>query len=484
MKLKELLKELNYQKVIGHLDQDIQQIDYDSRKVNEGSLFVCISGANVDGHRFIDSAIEKGARVIVVEKEVEYKENVTYIHVSDSRYALALLSCAFFQHPSRQMTVIGLTGTKGKTTTSYMVQSILENAHQNVGIIGTIGSIVNGQFRETKNTTPESFELQKMMREMVDGGTQYCVMEVSSQALMLNRVAGIDFDYGIFTNLSPDHIGENEHHSFEHYMSCKKKLFQMCKVGLFNKDDEHYEDMIEGATCEIKTFSIQNSSDLRALQIQLFKEKGNLGVRFQTEGVFQASFQTNIPGNFSVYNSLVAIMICYLLKIELSYIQSSLQQVTVKGRVEIVPVQQDYTVIIDYAHNAFSFESIIETIEAYHPHRILCVYGAGGRRDPGRRYETGKVVAKHHAFSIITADNPRGEDVRTICEQIAEGVLEYQGDYVIIEDRKEALHYALSHGQRDDVILCLGKGHENYQILDEDPVPFNERQIIEDYFSK
>ena len=482
MKLKQLLSELDYQLLYGQMDKDIIQIDYDSRKVVEGSLFVCIVGAQVDGHRFIDQVIEKGAKVIVVEREVPYRDGITYIKVQDSRYALALLSCAFFDHPSRKMTVIGLTGTKGKTTPSYMVQSIVENAHKKVGIIGTIGSIVNGQFKETKNTTPESFELQRLMNEMVENGCEYCVMEVSSQGLMLNRVAGIDFDYGVFTNLSPDHIGPNEHTSFEHYMSCKKKLFNMCKVGIFNKDDDHYIDMMKDAQCEIKTYSIEKESNLKASDIELYRGEGTLGVRFQTQGDIQSSFETDIPGQFSVYNSLVAIMICHLLKIELPYIQSSLKQVRVKGRVEIVPYSDDFTVLIDYAHNAFSFESLLKTIAQYHPHRMICVYGAGGKRAKSRRYDVGKVVSKMGAFSVLTADNPRGESVQAICEDIVVGINEYQGEYVIIEDRQKAIHYALDIAGKDDVVLCLGKGHEDYMIFDDEhTVHFSEKEIIEAY---
>lgn len=482
MQLKQLLKEIDYKLLSGSLDVEVSQIDYDSRQVVNHSLFVCIPGAKVDGHSFIEQVINKGAKVVVVEREVEYQEGVTYIQVKEARLALALLSCAFFDHPSRKMTVIGLTGTKGKTTTSYMVQSILEKAGEKVGIIGTIGSIVNGEIRQTKNTTPESFELQKLMYEMVECGTQYCVMEVSSQGLMLNRVAGIDFDYGVFTNLSPDHIGENEHRDFEHYMECKKMLFKMCKVGLFNKDDEHFEDMIKDATCQIKTYSIKKDSDLKASHIQLSNGQGTLGVKFDTNGLINATFETDIPGHFSVYNSLVAIMICALNKIQVSYIQEALKQVRVRGRVEIVPVHQEYTVMIDYAHNALSFESLIKTIQAYNPHRIICVYGAGGHRDHKRRYEAGEIVAKYNAFSILTADNPRGESIKDICDMIITGIDKYNGEYVVIEDRKEAIHYALQHAEPKDVILCLGKGHETYQIIDKEPLPFSEREIIEQYF--
>jgi len=482
MRLEQLLKDIQYQLIQGDLNQEVSQIDYDSRQVVNNSLFVCIPGAKFDGHQFVDQVIQKGAKVIVVEKEVAYQEGITYIQVKEARLALALLASAFFEHPSRKMTVIGITGTKGKTTTSYMMESILKNAGKKVGIIGTIGSIVNGVFHKTKNTTPESFELQRLMNEMVQAGCEYCVMEVSSQGLMLNRVAGIEFDYGVFTNLSPDHIGENEHRDFDHYMSCKKKLFQMCKVGVFNRDDEHYLDMIEGATCEIKTFSIIKESDLQASHIELSHGQGTLGVKFDVSGLLNDSFETDIPGHFSVYNSLVAIMICHFAQIETKYIKTALKQVRVPGRVEIVPVHQDYTVIIDYAHNAFSFESILETISQYHPNRIMCVYGAGGHRDVKRRYDTGEVVAKFKAFSILTADNPRGEKVSDICDDIITGIHRIGGDYMVIEDRKEALHYALKHAQKGDVILCLGKGHEDYQILDQEPLPFSEREIILDYF--
>jgi UDP-N-acetylmuramoyl-L-alanyl-D-glutamate--2,6-diaminopimelate ligase len=248
-------------------------------------------------------------------------------------------------------------------------------------------------------------------------------MEVSSQGLMLNRVAGIDFDYGVFTNLSPDHIGPHEHDSFEHYMACKKKLFQMCKVGLFNKDDEYYQDMIQDATCEIKTFSIEKESDLQASHIELTKGQGTLGVRFDAKGMIDSSFETDIPGHFSVYNSLVAIMICALNHIGVHYIQAALKQVRVRGRVEIVPYSDDFTVLIDYAHNAFSFQSILETIAQYQPHRMICIYGAGGKRAKSRRYDVGKVVSQMKAFSVLTADNPRGEQVKDICQDIVEGLM-------------------------------------------------------------
>ncbi len=482
MKLERLLEEIKYELKFGDLNQEVSQIDYDSRLVKENSLFVCIKGANVDSHQFINQVIDNGAKTIVIEREVEYQEGITYVMVENAREALALLSCAYFDHPSRKLKVIGLTGTKGKTTTTYMVQSILEHASKKVGIIGTIGSMINGEIRPTKNTTPESFELQRLMKEMVDAGCEYCVMEVSSQGLMLHRVTGIDFDYGVFTNLSPDHIGPNEHTSFEHYMECKKMLFKMCKVGLFNRDDEHFEDMIKGVNCQVATFGMKTDSHLVAKNMKLYHKEGALGVSFDTEGVINDSFETDIPGEFSVYNSMVAILLCYYLNIDVEHIQSALKKVRVKGRVEIVPYSKDFTVLIDYAHNAFSFESILKTISAYHPHKMICVYGAGGKRAKSRRYEAGEVVARMNAFSVLTADNPRGEKVRDICNDIVEGLKLHNGEYVIVEDRKEALHYALDHAEAGDVVLCLGKGHETYQIMDDKTtLHFSEREIIEEY---
>ena len=484
MLLERLLDECEYELLQGTLDREITQIDYDSRKVIPGSLFVCISGANVDGHGFIDQVIEKGATTIVCTKDVRIQEEMTYIKVEDARIALALLSCAFFNHPSRKMTVIGITGTKGKTTTSYMVESILEKANKKVGIIGTIGSIVNGEYHKTKNTTPESFELQRLMNEMVESGCEYCVMEVSSQGLMLHRVEGIDFDYGIFTNLAPDHISEYEHHSFEDYMNCKKMLFQKCKIGIFNKDDDHYQDMIDGATCQIYTYSFNKQSDLYASHIVFIRNHDELGISFLAHGFINSSFHINIPGEFNVYNALVAIMLCYFFQIDIHAIKMALENIHIRGRLEIVPIHQDYIVMIDYAHNPLSVESLLKTILQYFHHHIICVYGVGGLRDKQRRYDIGRIVAKYHAKSILTADNPRGENVLKICEDIVLGIQKMHGEYIIIEDREKAIYYALDIAFKDDIILCLGKGHEDYQIMDTQPLYFNERQIIENYFHK
>lgn len=480
MKLEKLLNDIEYELIQGDLNQEVSQIDYDSREVKEDGLFVCISGSMADGHKFIDQVIDKGVKTIVVTKDVDYKEGITYIKVKDSRLALALLSCAFFNHPSRKLKVIGVTGTKGKTTTTYMLKSILENAGKHVGIIGTIGAMIKGEFEKTKNTTPESFELQRLMNKMVEQGCEYCLMEVSSQGLMLNRVAGIEFDYGIFTNLSPDHIGPNEHDSFEHYRECKKMLFKMCKIGIFNKDDSHYEEMIKDASCQIYTYSLKDG-DLTASNIELYNDNGHMGVKFDAQGLLNGRFHLDMPGYFNVYNAMVAMMLAHFNHIDHEFIHTTLPHIRVKGRAELVHVSEDYTVLIDYAHNALSMQSILETIMTYEPSRVICVYGSIGDRAIGRRKGMGEIASKMGVFSVITEDNRGYEDIRSINKEIIEGIQRYNGEYIEIDDRKDAIIYALDNAKKGDVVLLLGKGHEDYQLVGSEKVYFSEKEVIEEY---
>lgn len=482
MILKQLLSKIDYQLIQGNLDQEVAGIAYDSRQVVKQGMFVCINGVAVNGHQFIPQALAKGAKVIVISEDVDYEEGITYIKVEDDRLALALISAEFFGHPSREMTVIGLTGTKGKTTTSLMIKSVLEDAGKIVGIIGTNGTFINGEYEETQNTTPISYELQRIMRKMVDAHCEYCVMEVSSQALKQERVAGIDYDYGVFTNISPDHIGPNEHADFEEYMSCKKKLFTMCRIGLFNKDDEHYEDMIEGATCEVRTFSLKEASDLKAEDVTLYREGHQMGINVTTSGLVNDTFKVNIPGSVNAYNALVAIMVSHFGGIDMNDVKRALSTVQILGRGQIMDVSPDYTVIIDYAHNGVSFDSIISTVKAYKPRRVICVYGCGGRRSVVRRYECGETAAKHHVFSILTMDNPRGERVYDICNDIISAIAPYGGLYTVIPDRREAIFYALDHARKGDAILLLGKGHETYQIGEDNVTRhFSETEVLQEY---
>ena len=428
-------------------------------------------GAAFNAHDFIDQVIEKGAHAIVISQDVPLKEGMTYIRVKDTRIALALLSCAYFNYPSKELKVVGITGTKGKTSSSLMIKSILEHAGKKVGIIGTNGTFIGDIHEPTANTTPESYELQRIMRKMVEHDCEYCVMEVSSQALKMNRVAGIEFDYGVFTNISPDHIGPNEHKDFAEYMACKKHLFDFCKVGLFNKDDEHFEEFTKDVPCKVLTYSIEKDSDLKAEHIELYNENGELGITFDTKGLINASFKASMPGKFNAYNALVAIMICYLIDVPTKDIQNTLPQVHVLGRGQVMHVSPDYSVLIDYAHNGVSFESIISTVEQYNPNKLIVVYGSGGKRSKTRRYESGEVVAKHGGYSILTADNPRGEKIVDICKDIVVGIDKYHGEY-----------HALDMASKGDVVLLLGKGHETYMIgEDEVTRHFSETEVLEEY---
>lgn len=478
MKIRQLLEELEYTLLAGNIDTEISTLVYDSRKVQEGSVFVCISGTLRDAHDFIPDVIAKGAKAIVVEKDVERKEGITYIKVENSRRALAYLSAAYFGHPARKLKTIGITGTKGKTTTTYMVKSILESAGIKTGLIGTIEAIIGEEHIPAANTTPESYVVQEYFRRMVDAGLDAVVMEVSSQALMLYRVEGFTFDIGVFTNLEPDHIGENEHKDFEDYMHCKSLLFRQCKKGIFNGDSEFISGILEGHTCEVETFGYQASNDLRAEQVELKKDHGALGVKYHVVGHMNFDVEVNVPGTFSVYNSLTAIAICEQFNVDIDKIKTALNNVRVKGRIEIVPVTKRYTLMIDYAHNAMALESLLTTLREYEPGRLVCLFGCGGNRAKSRRYEMGEVSSRLADLTIVTSDNPRNEEPMDIIEDILVGVHKADGAYVTIPDRKEAIAYSMLNAKDGDIIVLAGKGHEDYQEIKGVKHHMDERELI------
>ncbi len=485
MKLSTLVEKMEYELVQGSLDVEISEVIYDSRKAVKDGLFVCIKGTERDSHMYIQDVVEKGCKAVVVEDtECLLPEGVTVIRTGNNRRALSLLSAAYFGYPAKKMTMVGLTGTKGKTTTSYMIQAILTAAGKKVGVIGTIGAVINGRKVKTANTTPESYELQKLFAEMVQDGCEYCIMEVSSQGLKMDRVAGVIFDIGVFTNFSADHIGPNEHASMEEYLYCKSLLFKQCKIGLINVDDSNHRGVIKNHTCEIMTFGLQNEADLKADHLELIRKPGYLGISFQVSGVVNGTIQTGIPGKFSVYNSLVAIFVCKELRIPLQFIQSALETIKVPGRVEIVPVKDHFTIMIDYAHNAASVESLLTTIREYQPPRIVCVYGCGGNRSKLRRYDMGELCGKMADLSILTCDNPRDEEVPAINEDIKVGLARSNGKYIEIEDRVEAIHYSMDHAKDGDIIILLGKGHEQYQEIKGVKHPYSEREAIESYLKE
>ena len=465
MKLSKICEEIEYTLLQGSLETEVRDIIYDSRKIAPETMFVCMVGAVTDGHKYIPDAVEKEASVIVLEKEEEaaqIPENITVLKVESARLALALMSAALFDHPARKLVTIGLTGTKGKTTTTYMIKKVLEMAGKKVGLIGTIGAMIGEEHLPSKNTTPESYELHRMFAAMVEAGCEYVVMEVSSQGLKLDRTAGILFDYGIFTNLSPDHIGPAEHASFEEYMECKSLLFRQCRIGIVNADDEHVEGILKGHTCEVKTFSAEKEADLMASDIGFINEDGKLGMHFKVSGCMDCQAKVHITGRFSVYNSIL----------------EGLSKVQVKGRVEMLPVSKDYTLIIDYAHNEVSTRSVLTTLMEYHPKRLICVYGGGGNRSKLRRYDMGEVTGEMADLCVLTCDNPRDEEIRDINNDIKVGLARSNGKYIEIDDRKEAIAYCMKNAKPGDMIVLLGKGHEDYQEIKGVKYHFDEREAV------
>lgn len=479
MRLEEIVAGAEYELLQGTLDKEVADIAYDSRKVKENVMFVAIEGTVVDGHKFIPNAIDAGATVIVLEKDITIENReITVLKVENARKALSLMSAAYFGYPAKKMITVGITGTKGKSTTEHMVRDIIEKSGKSCGIIGTVGAFMNGKSVPTEHTTPESYELQKLFSMMVDEGCEYMVMEVSSQGIKMDRVAGIEFDYGVFTNLSPDHIGPGEHEDFEEYLSCKAELFRRCRTGIINRDDEHYEDIIKNATCEIMTFSAEKEADLMAEDIRHVTKGGELSMEFKAEGVINGNIIVGLPGRFNVYNAMCAACTGVALGMPEEVILHALEHVQVRGRVEVMPVSDDFSVLIDFAHNGVSSESVLSTLREYNPHRIVSIFGCGGNRSKVRRYEMGEVIGKMSELAIITSDNPRREDVMDIIEDIKVGMAKSDGNYVVIPDREEAVAYALEHAEKGDMIILLGKGHEEYQEIDGVKHHYSEREAV------
>lgn len=478
MKLGNLLERISYRCVQGSVETEVTDITNDSRKAKPGSLFFCIRGAVTDGHKYVPDVVKRGAKVLVTETPVEAPEDVTVIQVEDSRYAMALISAAWHDYPAEKLKVIGITGTKGKTTTTYMVKSILESAGYRVGLIGTIEIIIGEEHIHAENTTPESILIQEYLDRMVKAGIQIVVMEVASQGLMLHRTAGIPFEIGIFTNIEPDHIGPAEHSSFEHYLSCKSMLFRQCRLGIMNADDPHLPQILEGHTCQVETFGFSQDADLRAEHMELVSRPGYLGIAYRVKGKMDFDVEIDIPGKFSVYNSLTAIAICRHFKVAVEDIQKALKQVQVKGRVEMVKVSDQFTLMIDYAHNAMALESLLTTLREYQPHRLVCMFGCGGNRSKLRRYEMGEVSGRQADLTVITSDNPRYENPEDIIADIVTGIKKTDGQYVTITNRKEAIAYTIHHGEPGDIIVLAGKGHEDYQEIEGKKYPMDERVLI------
>lgn len=480
MRIKEWLGELEYRLQQGNLDTEVDEVVYDSRKARPGAVFICIKGTKVDSHAFIPSVLAAGVQVIVTEREVDVPEDVTVIRVGQGREALARLSAARFGYPAKKMTMIGVTGTKGKTTTAHMIRAILEAAGEKTGMIGTNGVSIGEEHYPTVNTTPESYDLHRYFAQMVASGCTHCVMEVSSQAFKMHRVDGICYDYSIFTNISPDHIGPDEHDSFEEYLYYKKRIFHQSRHGLVNCDDEHFDEIIKEIPCEWDGFGLKDGCRYQAEHIRYVSEPDFVGIEFDMKGATEASVRVNIPGKFNVYNALAAAAVCIRAGIPAKWALHALEHLKIDGRMEIVYTSEKFCVIVDYAHNAVSMESLLATLREYDPGRLVCVFGCGGNRSKDRRYSMGEIAGKMADFSIITADNSRFEKVEDIIADIRGSMEKAGGKYIEIPDRREAIEYSMTHAQKGDMIAIIGKGHEDYQEIEGVRYPFLDRAVVEE----
>ncbi len=489
MLLSQILTDVEYNAEAEIGGVDISDIVYDSRKALPGTLFVCLVGAVSDGHNYASGAYSNGCRAFLVERKLDMPSDALQVIVKDTRATLALASAAFFGYPARSLMIVGVTGTKGKTTVTSMTAALLNAGGINTATIGTTGIVINGVCTPTVNTTPESYELHKAFRKMIDSGVSCVVMEVSSQAVYMRRIVGIHFHIGIFTNLSPDHIGGVEHPTFEHYMACKAELFRQCRYGIFNADDGHYTDMVKNARSINSTYGIDGQCDVNAHDIRAWSSGNLLGVKFICRSVMgEHEYSLRMPGEFNVYNALAAISVAERMKLSSDVIASALAKATVKGRFEIVEPPKgtldDVICIIDYAHNAVSMRAALETIRRYKPKRLVVLFGSVGGRTQLRRGELGEVAANYADFVIITSDNPNFEAPDEIIADIEKSVAATSCPYVTFTDRHDAVEYAIEHAVPGDCILFAGKGHETYQLIEGEYKHYDEREEIEAAFEK
>jgi UDP-N-acetylmuramoyl-L-alanyl-D-glutamate--2,6-diaminopimelate ligase len=485
MELKNILSGLEGLKVKGDLSIDITNVDSDSRNIKKNGLFVAIKGFDVDGHDYIKEAIKKGAVAVVASIDADKKllkeimDKVTLILAPDTRLALAICACNYFDNPSRKFKLVGITGTKGKTTTSFMVKSILEKAGKKVGLIGTIATYIGDKkLEDSDRTTPESIKLQELFSQMVKAKCEVVIMEVSSQSLKLNRVAGCDFDIGVFTNFSEDHISAKEHPDMKDYFNSKMKLFDMCKVCYVNADDVQTSKIPKLLPDKkILTYGIDNYCNLLAKDITTTNSTVDYKVKIGTKN---ERVKIDIPGRFTVYNSLAAIAIATTLGCDAEAIKEALIDLKVPGRSELVENSKGLTIMIDYAHSPESLENILSATKSYTKGRLISLFGCGGDRDPGKRPQMGEISGRIADFTIITSDNPRTEDPEKIVKQIEKGMKKTNGKYICIVDRIEAIKYAIKMANKNDIIILAGKGHEPYQEINHEKHPFDERIIVND----
>ena len=484
MELKTLLSGIENLKVKGDTSIDIKNIDSNSKKITPDSLFIAIKGFDFDGHKFVEEAIANGATAVMLDMSADLKgikipASVTIIITDDTRKALAICSATFYGNPARKLRLIGVTGTKGKTTTTYMIKSILEAAGHKVGLIGTIENYSGeDSLGKATRTTPESLELQRLFAQMVKEKVEYVVMEVSSQSLKLNRVYGLQFEIGIFTNFYKDHISLKEHSDMEDYFNSKLKLFSMCRKGFVNFDD--FKGMKVKSlckNCDIKTYAINNEANLLAKDITITNISVDFKVKLDGKN---ERIKVGIPGRFSVYNALAAISVAHELKVSNDKIKEALENVRVPGRSELVPNDQELAIMIDYAHTPESLENILQAVKTYTKGRVISVFGCGGDRDSSKRPLMGEVSGRVADFSIVTTDNPRTEKPESIIADIEKGIEKTKGRYKVVVDRREAIEEAIGMMNKNDIVVLAGKGHEPYQEINGEKLPFDERIIVKE----
>jgi len=474
MKLRELLKDIAVLACTADPELEIKSVHYDSRKVTPDSLFVAVSGFASDGNQFIPMALDKGAVAVVTAKKPE--TDVPYILVESDRMALAMLGCNFYSHPAKKMTMIGVTGTNGKTSTTLLLKQVLEKTiGAKVGLIGTMANMVGDEVIPTERTTPESFELQGLFARMYAAGCSHVVMEVSSHAVTLDRIGGVHFDIAAFTNLTEDHL--DFHKTMDAYCDAKAELFRRCGKAVINTDDSYAPRFLAAASCPVLTTAVTGPGDLRAENVELLSD----GIRYDAASKGEkVPVHVPIPGRFTVYNTLTVLGIARQLGIRLQDAAEALETVEgVKGRIEVVPTPgRDYTVLIDYAHTPDGLENVLSSVRDFCRGRVISVFGCGGDRDPIKRPIMGQIGVKLADFAIITSDNPRTEDPMAIIADILRGVKEEHGEYIVVEDRKTAIRYAMDIAKKDDIIVLAGKGHETYQDIGGVKLHLDEREEV------
>lgn len=478
MELRRVLENTSYTLIKGSLDKEINDIKYDSRKVETNDIYVALNGQFHDGHDYIPEAIDAGASVIIVSKIIDIYGDVTVIKVDDTREALAQVSKNYFNNPQAKLTLIGVTGTTGKTTTTHMIRDILKSAGYEVGLIGSIGAKYKDKEIHTDNTTPESYLLYRFLREMVQNGITHVVMEASSQGFKMKRMLGITFDIGVLTNITTDHIGPGEHDSHEEYVECKKELFLNSKNIIVNNDSLYLDEVLDGVKSPVKRYGIKKAADLNVSNIRHINDEDFLGTEFTTFGLLNDTFKIGIPGYFNIENSLAAILVGESLGIDSKIMKETLEKTRVRGRMETALVNPEFKVVIDYAHTEDGMRELVKTLKEYKPKRLVSIFGGGGNRPRERRVKLGEIIGGASDFSIITMDNPRFEELSSINADIKIGLNKVNAKYIEIDDRSDAIKYAINNHKDGDLIVLIGKGHEEYQDIKGIKYPFSEIEVL------